>query len=175
METVLDTFPGLHFPVTRSTAGADGSCRLSNRLPGVSWNWRRCTPTASEAGGRPPECDFWRVQTLCGSRQNCSVVGSPPFLIPYSGNPVPLSHLHLVVVWKTPRILYLRRPICMALRNVTTRRRTIRPLGRKQGTLPWDISLTVSVCNRLFRYPIEGWPTSRSTFVARRLFCPLSE
>ena len=31
VETVLDTFPGLHFPVTRSTAGADGSCQLSDR------------------------------------------------------------------------------------------------------------------------------------------------
>ena len=31
VETVLDTFPGLHFPVTRSTTGADGFCRLSDR------------------------------------------------------------------------------------------------------------------------------------------------
>ena len=29
VETVLDTLPGLHFPVTGSTAGAEGSCRLS--------------------------------------------------------------------------------------------------------------------------------------------------
>ena len=65
--------------------------------------------------------------------------------------------------------------ICVALRNVTTRRLTIQPVGRKQGTLPWDIPPTVSVCSRLFRYPIDGWPTSRSTFAARRLFCPLSE
>ena len=50
----------------------------------------------------------------------------------------------------------------MALWNVTTRRRTIWPVRRKQGTLPWDIPPTVSVCNRLFRYLIDGWPTSRS-------------
>ena len=69
----------------------------------------------------------------------------------------------------------LREPICIALRNGTTRRRTIRPVGRKQGTLPWDIPPTVSVDNHLFRYTIDGWPTSRSTFAARRLFCPLCE
>ena len=72
-------------------------------------------------------------------------------------------------------ILYLRRPICVAFRNVTTRRRTVRPLGRKQGTLPWDIPPTISVYNWLFGYPIDGWPTSRSMFAARWLFCPLSE
>ena len=71
--------------------------------------------------------------------------------------------------------LYFRRPICVALRNVTIRRRTIRPVGRSQCTLPWDIPQTVSVCNRLCMYPINGWPTSRFTFAARRLFCPLSE
>ena len=31
VETVLDTFPGRHFPVTRSTTGAGGSCQLSIR------------------------------------------------------------------------------------------------------------------------------------------------
>ena len=43
----------------------------------------------------------------------------------------------------------------MAFWNVTTRRRTIRPIGRKQGTLPWDIPPTISVYNRLFGYPID--------------------
>ena len=31
MEAVLYTLPGLHVPVTRSTAGADGSCRLTTQ------------------------------------------------------------------------------------------------------------------------------------------------
>ena len=63
----------------------------------------------------------------------------------------------------------------MALRNVTTRRHTIRSVGRKDGTLPWAIPLTVSVYTCLFRYTIDGWSTPRSTFAARRLFCPLCE
>ena len=58
----------------------------------------------------------------------------------------------------------LRRPICVALRNVTTRRHTIRSVGHKQGTLPWAIPPTVSVYTRLFRYTIDGWSTPRSTF-----------
>ena len=37
------------------------------------------------------------------------------------------------------------------------------------------ISHRLSVYNRLYRYMIDGWPTSRSTFAARRLFCPLCE
>ena len=31
VETVLETFPGLHFPVTRSTTGTEGSCWQSTR------------------------------------------------------------------------------------------------------------------------------------------------
>ena len=54
-------------------------------------------------------------------------------------------------------------------------RATDEPVGRKQGTLPWDIPPTVFVYNCLFRCTIDGWPTSRSTFAARRLFCSLSE
>ena len=44
---------------------------------------------------------FLASSTRCGSRQNISVVVSPPFLIQYSANPVPLSHLHLVFIWKS--------------------------------------------------------------------------
>ena len=48
VETFLDTFPGMHFPVTRSTAGADGSCRLSDRtvlLVGTPGGLTRCRTT----------------------------------------------------------------------------------------------------------------------------------
>ena len=63
----------------------------------------------------------------------------------------------------------------MALRSVTAERRTICSIGRKQGPLPWDIPPAVSLSIRLLRYPISGWPMPRSAFVARRLFCPLTD
>ena len=138
------------------------------RLPRVSWDWCLREPRQP----RRPEGDCRSIQTQCDSHQNLSAVGSPPFPIPYSGNTIPRSHLHIEVVWTLvclntlPPAAYLRGP---------TRHRTIRLVGRKQGTLPWDIPPTVSVCNRLFGYPIDGWPTSRSTFAAWRLFCPLNE
>ena len=50
-------------------------------------------------GGRPPEYASSPVQAPCGNRQHLSAAGPPPFLIAYSGNTAPLSHLYLVVVW----------------------------------------------------------------------------
>ena len=72
-------------------------------------------------------------------------------------------------------LFHLRRPVCVALRSVTAERRTICSVGRKHGQLPCNIPPTVSVSIRLFKYPIAGWPISRSAFVARRLFRPLTD
>ena len=86
VETVLDTFPGLHFPVTRSTAGADGSCRLSDRAVLL-------VAAACHAAGRPVECLFlWTTpESLCPIKLSRSVSTS--------------SDLHKIVTDKSPHFL----------------------------------------------------------------------
>ena len=134
------------------------------------------SPTASEVGGWLPESGFSPTPVLRCNLQHLSVADSPPFPIVYERNTVSLSHLHLVVyLLSVFWVLHIRRPVCVALRSVTTERRTIWSVGRKQGTLPWAIQPVIPVSIRLFRYPIAGWLTPRSASAVRWLFCPLTD
>ena len=75
------------------------------------------------------------------------------------GNPVSLFHLHLIVFLSSVFLSTLHPEVGL---------RTICSVGRKQGSLPWKISLTVYVYIRHLRYPITGWSAFHSKLFAHR-------